>query len=257
MRLQGKTALVTGGSSGIGEAVCRMLRAEGAGIAVVASRDVRKAQRVADAPAEAGAGIARAYACDIRDPDRVNELVEEVAAAFGSVDILVNSAGLFYPTAAGTTSQDEVDRIVDLNVKGTFHCINAVVPMMKRRGGGKIVNLSSFVGAVIGLANYSLYAATKAAVIYMTKSLARELAGNNINVNAVAPGCVTTPMNEALRTDPELKPVLEGLTAMVPSHTKFSTPEEVARVVSFLVSEESRLMHGSLIVADEGISAGF
>jgi NAD(P)-dependent dehydrogenase (short-subunit alcohol dehydrogenase family) len=256
MQLIGKVAVVTGGSSGIGEAVCHALSAEGASVAVVASSDIAKSRRVADALGGSRGRVAQAFACDIRDAKLVNELVGRVVTALGPIDILVNSAGLFYPTPAGGTSVADVDRIVDLNIKGTFHCINAVVPAMKQQNGGKIVNLSSFVGAVMGFANYSLYAATKAAVIFMTKSLARELAGHNINVNAVAPGCVRTPMNEALRTAPEFKSILEDLEAMIPSRTKFSSPADIARVVSFLVSDSARLIHGSVIVADEGISAG-
>lgn len=256
MRFEGKVALVTGGSSGIGAAVCRLFAAEGAKVAVVASTDIGKAQRVvAEFPA-ASRNSSRAFACDIRSSERVKALVSNISETLGPVDILVNSAGLFYATPAGETSEEDVDRIVDLNVKGTFHTINAVVPQMKQRGGGKIVNVSSFVGSVIGMSHNCLYAGTKAAIAFMTKSLARELAGHNINVNVVAPGCVQTPMNEVLRTSPEYKRVLDTLVASVPSQTKFSTPEELARIVGFLASEDARLMHGSIVVADEGISAG-
>ncbi len=228
----------------------------GGAVAVVASTDIARAQRVVDTLPRTGTTVSRPFACDIRRAAGVRQLIDEVAGSLGPVDILVNSAGLFYPTPAGETSETEVDRIVDLNIKGTFHCINAVVPQMRARGGGKIVNLSSFVGAVVGMAGNSLYAATKAAITFMTKSLARELAGHNINVNGVAPGCVRTPMNEALRTASEFKSVLDVLIASVPSQVKFSSPRELARLVAFLASDEARLMHGSMVVADEGISAG-
>lgn len=255
MRLENKVALVTGGSSGIGEAACHALAAEGAHVAVVASRTLERARLISDSIRGNG-GRAHPFACDIRRAEHVNKLVLEITEACGEVDILVNSAGLFYPTIAGATTSEDIDRIVDLNVKGTFHCINALVPVMKRRGGGKIVSITSVAGAVMGVTNHSLYCATKAAIALMTKSLGRELAGYNINVNAVAPGSVQTPMNETLRTAEEFKPMLEGLISMTPSRTKFSSPLDIARLIVFLVSDEARLMHGSVVIADEGLSAG-
>ena len=134
---------------------------------------------------------------------------------------------MFFPTAAGQTSAAEVDRIVDVNLKGSFNTINAAVPHMKQVGGGKIVNIASVAG-VMGIGGYSLYCATKAAIMMITRALAVELAPAGINVNAIAPGNTATPMNENIRTDPALKPMLDAMAARTPSGRTYSDPHEMA-----------------------------
>ncbi len=145
--------------------------------------------------------------------------------------------------------------MIDINMKGTWNMISAVVPVMKENGSGKIVNFASVAG-VMGLGGYALYCATKSAIIMMTRALANELAPSGINVNCVAPGNTASPMNEDIRTNPELKPFLDVMAARTPSGHTYSTVDEMANVARFLVSEDSRAMHGSCVLADEGFSAG-
>ena len=254
MKLKDKVALVTGGSSGIGTAISVLFAKEGAKVAVVASSDLKKAQAVVDEIAAAG-GSAQAFTADITKASNVEALVKKVKDAFGGIDVLVNSAGVFYPTPAGETKAADGDRMIDINLRGLFYMINAVVPLLKERGGGKIVNMSSVAG-VMGFGNYAIYCATKAGVAHMTKALALELAPSGINVNAIAPGNTATPMNEDIRTDPELKPVYDYMASRTPSGRTYSEAEEMAGIALLLASEDGRALHGATIVADEGLSAG-
>lgn len=243
----GKVAIVTGGSSGIGLAVAQRLAAEGARVAVVASSSLAKAEA-----AVAGiAGEAAAFAADVRDPAAVASLVAAVEARFGGVDLLVNAAGVFFPTPVGATDAAKVSQLVDTNVTGVWHMVSGVVPAMQRRGRGRIVNLAS-VTAVIGVRGFALYCASKAAVSMMTRALAAELAPLGIAINAVAPGNTATPMNAAVRADPDMA---EGMRRMTPSGTAFSDVADIAGIVLFLLSDRARPVHGATWVADEGISA--
>lgn len=251
MKLRNRVALVTGGSQGIGEAIAARFAREGASVAVVASSSIEKARAVSDRLG----GAARPYACDVRDPDAVASLHARVMADFGRVDILVNSAGLFYPTPVGATGQVEADRLLDTNLKGTWNLINAVAPGMRERKQGKILNIASVAG-VMGIGTYALYCATKAGIIMMTRALACELAPHGINVLCLAPGNTATPMNEDIRTKPELKPFLDFMTARTPSGRTYSTAEDMAGIALLLCSDDARAMHGSCVLADEGFSAG-
>lgn len=255
MQLQNKTAVVVGGSSGIGEAIAHRFAAEGAGVAVVASSDIDKAGAVADSIAGAG-GQARPYTADVRRPASVNGLMKSVNNDFGGIDILVNSAGVYYPTKPGGTGAEEVGRMVDVNLTGTYFTIEAVVPWMKARGGGKIINISS-VAAYIGSKDYPLYCATKAAVVMLTRALALQLAPLDININAIAPGNTATPINEDIRTAPEFARRREMIDATTPSNRKFSEPGDMAGAALFLASEQGRAMHGATMLLDEGRSAGW
>lgn len=251
MKLSDKVALITGSSQGIGEAIAACFAREGAAVAVVASSSVDKAGAVAH---KLGCG-ARPYTCDVRSTASVDALVAQVAQDFGRIDILVNSAGVFYATPVGTTTEPDFDRLVDINVKGTWNLINAVAPGMVKRRQGKILNLASVAG-VMGLGTYAVYCATKAGIIMMTRALACELAPHGINVNCIAPGNTATPMNEDIRTKPELKPFLDFMAARTPSGRTYSTAEDMAGIALFLCSEDGRAMHGSCVLADEGFSAG-
>jgi NAD(P)-dependent dehydrogenase (short-subunit alcohol dehydrogenase family) len=254
MKLDGRIALVSGGSQGIGEATVASLTAEGASIVVVASSSLDKASAVvAKLPGDSGRHMAAI--CDVRDPVAVKKLVSEVRKRFGGIDILVNAAGVFYATPAGATPEEEFDRMVDTNLKGTWNLINAIAPGMKERRYGRIVNISSVAG-VMGIGGYAVYCATKAGIIMMTRALANELAPHGIAVNCIAPGNTATPMNEAIRTNPELKPFLDAMAARTPSGRTYSSADDIAKIAVFLASEESRAMHGSCVLADEGFSAG-
>ena len=254
MKLQHKVALVTGGSAGIGEAIAMRFASEGAKVAVIASADIGKAEKVVRKIADAD-GVAGAFVANVAEVAEIEAMVEAVVDAFGRLDVLVNSAGIVHRTPAGTTSTADYGRVMDVNLKGTFFCINAVVPLMKSQGSGNIINISS-IGGMMGTSQHSVYCASKAGVIYLTKSLACELAPHGIHVNAIAPGHTATPGNEQLRTKPEFKESIDLIAARTLSGRTFSDPDDMARAAVFLASDDARAMHGSVLVLDEGFTAG-
>jgi 3-oxoacyl-[acyl-carrier protein] reductase len=252
-KLAGRTALIFGGSSGIGRATAELFGREGASVAVVASGSLAKATEVADAIAAAG-GRARAYAADIRDVAAVAALVAQVEAELGAVAILVNSAGVYFPTEIGATAEVDFDRMVDINLKGTFFAINAVVPGMKARGNGHIVNVASVAG-VRGSPRFPLYSATKASIIMLTKALAGALAPHGIHINAIAPGNTATALNAAERADNANAALMDAKRAATPSGRVYSPPEEMAAAILFLCAGEVNAMHGATMLLDEGLSS--
>jgi NAD(P)-dependent dehydrogenase (short-subunit alcohol dehydrogenase family) len=254
MRFDERIALVAGGSQGIGAAIALHLANDNASVAVMASSNIAKAQGIVDR-LPGGPAKHMACVCNVREAGAVNALVADVAKRYGKIDILINSAGVFFSTPAGGTTEDEVDRMIDINLKGAWNLINAVVPGMAERNYGKIINVSSVAG-VLGVGNYALYSATKGALIMMTRALANEVAGRGINVNCLAPGNTATPMNEDIRTKPEMKPFLEAMTARTPSGRTYSSVDDMAQIAAFLASDAARAMHGSCVLADEGFSAG-
>lgn len=251
MKLANKVALITGASQGMGEAIATRFAKEGASVAVVASSSLAKAQVVADKLGKP----ARAYACDVRSTEDVDKLVAQVTKDFGRIDILVNAAGVFYPTPVGATDVADLDRMVDINLKGTWKMVNAVGPVMKAQKHGKILNIASVAG-VMGLGTYAMYCATKAGIIMLTRALACELAPHGINVNSIAPGNTATPMNENIRTQPEFKEFLDFMAAKTPSGRTYSEASDMANIALLLCSADGLAMHGTNILADEGFSAG-
>ncbi len=255
MKLVKQTALVFGGSSGIGRATALRLAREGVTVAVVASGDLAKAQAVVDEVTAFG-GTGMAFTADVTDVASIRNVVASVARELGGPDILVYSAGVYYPTEIGATDEDAYDRMADINLKGAYFAVDAVTPFMKNRGGGRIVLVSSVAG-FRGSSAYPLYAATKAAIIMLCKSFVGKLAPHGIRINAVAPGNTATPLNENDRTGEDSARILAAKAAVTPSGRTYSPPEEIAATIYFLVSGETNAIHGTTLLADEGLFAGF
>jgi 3-oxoacyl-[acyl-carrier protein] reductase len=253
MSIRGKVALVTGGSSGIGFSIARRLASEGAAVAVVGS-GFDKAQAAASKIVRAGYHAAP-FALDVSRPEEIERVVEDVVLQFGEIDILINSAGVWYETPIGSLTVKDFDRMVGVNLKGPFFMTNAVAPRMKARRSGNIVNIASIAG-ITPSSGYSLYSSVKAAIVMFTKALALELAPFDVRVNAIAPGNTATPINEHVRTDAEFAARREWIERTTPSNRPFTPPEEIAEAALFLVDGHVNGMHGTTLVIDEGRAAG-
>ena len=241
--LTGNVALITGGSRGIGAACAKKLAALGADIAVIYAGNAEKANEVCTACQALGVR-ARAYQCDVADFDAVKQTVAAVKAELGSVDILVNSAGITRDGLVAAMCEADFDAVIDTNLKGTFNMIRHCARLFLRAGRGRIVNISSVAG-VAGNAGQANYSASKAGVIGLTKSVARELAPKGITCNAVAPGFVATDMTAALPlTD-------EQIRAAVPLG-RMAKPEEIADAVAFLL--QSDYITGQVLCVDGGVA---
>lgn len=246
MSLTGKTALVTGGSRGIGRAICIELARQGAGVAVnYAGNEAAALETVA--ACRALGGEAFALRADVADGAACDAMVKEVLARFGRLDILVNNAGVTRDGLMPMMRDPDWDAVLDTNLKGAFHCIRAAYkPMMKQRGG-RIVNVASIVG-LRGNAGQANYAASKGGLIALTKSVAKELAGRNVTANAVAPGFITTDMTDAL---PEK--AREAMLAAIPLG-RLGAPEDVAHAVAFFAGEEAGYVTGQVLCVDGGMA---
>ncbi len=241
--LTGNVALITGASRGIGAACAKKLAALGADIAVIYAGNAEKANEVCTACQALGVR-ARAYQCDVADFDAVKQTVAAVKAELGSVDILVNSAGITRDGLVAAMREADFDAVIATNLKGTFNMIRHCSRLFLRAGHGRIVNLSSVAG-VAGNAGQANYSASKAGVIGLTKSVARELAPKGITCNAVAPGFVATDMTAALAlTD-------EQLRAAVPLG-RMARPEEIADAMAFLA--QSDYITGQVLCVDGGVA---
>ena len=253
MRLEGRAALVTGAGSGIGRAVALRFAAEGARVALLDKADEAVLDALAGEIAAAG-GSALSLVTDVRDAAAVGEAVARAAREIGPLDIAVNSAGIWYPTPVREADAvAQFDRMIDTNLKGTFYVVHALIPGMIEAGGGHIVNFASVAG-VIGLSQSAAYAASKGGVIVLTRSLGTELAGHGIHVNAVAPGNVRTPMNAWMR-EPGNEDMIRRFERLNPSGRAFAEPEDIVNAVLFLCTAESAAFYGTVLVADEGLTA--
>lgn len=246
MDFTGKVALVTGGSRGIGRAICVELARLGANVALCYAGNAQSAEETVSA-CEALGIKALAVQCDVSDAQAVAGFVDAAVKEFGRIDVLVNNAGITRDGLLMTMKEENFDAVIDTNLKGAFLCMKAVTrPMMKQRYG-RIVNLSSVVG-LHGNAGQVNYAASKAGVIGMTKSAAKELASRGITVNAVAPGFIDTDMTAAL---PET--ARTGMLSTIPAG-RLGAAEEVAKAVAFLASDEAAYVTGQVLAVDGGMS---
>lgn len=240
-----KSALVTGASRGIGRSIALQLAEEGYQVAVNYAGNKEKADAVVEEIKAKGVE-AFAIQANVANGDEVKAMIKEVVSQFGSIDVLVNNAGITRDNLLMRMKEHEWDDVIDTNLKGVFNCIQKVTPQMLRQKGGAIINLSSVVGAV-GNPGQANYVATKAGVIGLTKSAARELASRNITVNAVAPGFIVSDMTDALSE--ELK---AQMLEQIPL-ARFGEDSDIANTVTFLASEKAKYITGQTIHVNGGM----
>ena len=246
MNFSEKTAVVTGGSRGLGRAICLELARGGANVVFCYAGNEAAANETAAACESLGAK-AVALRCDVSKEDEVKALMDAALKTFGRIDILVNNAGITRDNLLMLMKPEDFDAVISANLKGTFLCMKAAARQMVKQRYGRIVNLSSVV-ALRGNAGQTNYAASKAGLIGLTKSLARELAARNVTVNAVAPGFIDTDMTAVL---PET--VRTGMTQGIPAG-RAGQPEDVAQAVAFFAAEQSSYLTGQVLCVDGGMA---
>ncbi|GAA0105572.1 3-oxoacyl-[acyl-carrier-protein] reductase [Paraclostridium sordellii] len=245
MDLNGKVALITGGSRGIGKAIAIKLASYKANIVINYTSNKEHALKVKEEIESYGVKSI-VIKCDVSKSDEVNNMIEEVVKEFGQIDILVNNAGITRDGLLMRMKEEDFDSVIDINLKGVFNCTKSATKYMMKKRYGKIINISSVVG-LIGNAGQANYCASKAGVIGITKSSARELASRNINVNAIAPGFIDTDMTSVLNEN-----LKETMLKNIPQN-RFGSPEDVANLVLFLACDMSSYITGQIINVDGGM----
>lgn len=246
MDLTNKTAVVTGGSRGLGEAIAVKLASLGANIAIVYVGKQEEADNAEKNVAATGVKV-RSYYCDVSDFEKSGETVKQIIEEFGGIDILVNNAGIVRDSLVLNMKEADFDSVINVNLKGTYNMIkHTYKPFMKKRAG-RIINISSVVG-INGNAGQVNYSASKAGIIGMTKSVAKELGGRNVTCNAVAPGFIDTDMTRALSEN-----VRKAMESAIPMK-HCGKPEDVANAVAFLASDEASYITGEVLRVDGGMS---
>lgn len=244
-QLEGKVALVTGAGRGIGREIARKLAQYGAVVIVNYNGSKEKADAVVAEIVSRG-GTAESIQCNVADSDACKQMIDEMLQKYGHIDILVNNAGITKDNLVMKMTEEDFDDVIDTNLKGTFHTIKHMYrPFLKQRAG-RIINLTSVTG-LLGNAGQANYAASKAGVIGLTKSMARELASRNITVNAVAPGYIDTEMTQAM-PEAAKQAVLERIPL-----GRAGQPEEIAEMVAFLASDKAAYITGQVISVDGGM----
>ncbi|UQD51677.1 beta-ketoacyl-ACP reductase [Bacillus methanolicus] len=245
MKLEGKAALVTGASRGIGREIALELARQGADVAVNYSGSEAKANQVVEEIKALGRN-AFAVQCNVADSESVSNMVKVTIETFGKLDILVNNAGITKDNLLMRMKEEEWDEVININLKGVFLCTKAVTRQMMKQRSGRIINISSIVG-VSGNPGQANYVAAKSGVIGLTKTAAKELASRGITVNAVAPGFITTDMTDKLADD-----IKAEMLKQIPL-AKLGEPSDVAKVVAFLASDDSRYITGQTLHVDGGM----
>ncbi len=244
-KLKDKVAIITGGAQGIGRAIAEKLGSEGAKIIIV---DVMEeaAKKTADEISKAQNVETLSLKVDVSSSQETEQMIKKTVEKFGKIDIMINNAGITRDNLLIRMSDDEWDKVISINLKGVFNCSKAAAKIMMKQRAGKIVNIASVVG-LMGNAGQANYSASKGGVIALTKTMARELASRNINVNAVAPGFIKTAMTEKLSDEQKKK-----LTELIPL-ARLGEAQDVANIVAFLCTDESSYITGEVISVNGGM----
>lgn len=244
--LKGKCAVITGASRGIGKCIATKFAKEGANVVINYRNNEEEALKVKQELEDLGSQVLVVKA-DVSELEQAEKLIKEAKKEFGKVDILVNNAGITKDNLIIRMKEEDFDSVIKTNLKGAFNCLKAVTPIMLKQKYGKIVNMSSVVG-VVGNPGQVNYCASKAGLIGMTKSLAKEIGSRNITVNAIAPGFIDTDMTKILSDDQKKK-----ILSQIPLN-KFGNVEDIANVALFLASENSNYITGQVIHVDGGMA---